>query len=581
MRAPTEPEPTQPPRRPWRRALLGKIVVAGSIVGLVALAALWVRSMLVDEHFNYRREVLRPRGTSGNGSTQADQFQLVAGQGVVALTWTHKVTPQAIPTKTWSQLLGTYPRSRYGYVRGRGWAILDDRAGPVSLFRTFRVVQTPTRWGGFDAVVAAPIWLAMLPLVVPPIWWFWCLPGRAWPRLSIRRLGLVVAGAAIVAAGLSLLSRAAIVGTMTGSFQVLVNPAFATVPGSEGTLRLTVRGGDVELRRALATLPPDRKLVRLDIPSGAVTDAGMSQVRGLVDLKHLSLRGCVQLTDLGLANLKGLKRLRSLDLDYTGVTDAGMALVAGFAAMETLSLDHTGVGDAGLRHLAGLAHLDSINLTATRVTDAGLPFLGASAQLRSVTDSGTTITLQGWEALGRTVPRVAAQVAERAALANDDATAFRHLAAWTDRQRQAWVALVRASSRANDLLFHIEDSILADQEAGGPDEALRLAESFQKRWSGLNGRIQIQGDEAYISRVRMIREAGRWQVDLLDWDNRTVDEAIRVAAPLAEAMAEFLPDARHGKYAGADRAAIRAFKQAFTDRAKAADLRLPPDDRHP
>ena len=54
-----------------------------------------------------------------------------------------------------------------------------------------------------------------------------------------------------------------------------------------------------------------------------VTDSDLKYLKGLTNLKELSLEG-TQVSDAGLEHLKGLTNLKELTLFYTQVTDAGV-----------------------------------------------------------------------------------------------------------------------------------------------------------------------------------------------------------------------------------------------------------------
>jgi hypothetical protein len=54
-------------------------------------------------------------------------------------------------------------------------------------------------------------------------------------------------------------------------------------------------------------------------------------------------------TDADLAQLKGLTRLQTLNLNLTKVTDAGLVHLKGMMQLEELGLGMTAVGDAGTR----------------------------------------------------------------------------------------------------------------------------------------------------------------------------------------------------------------------------------------
>ena len=84
-----------------------------------------------------------------------------------------------------------------------------------------------------------------------------------------------------------------------------------------------------------------------------ITDAALTHVRELPNLKELGLRNC-QITDAGLANLEPLHKLNYLILDGTKITDAGLARVRNLNGLRYLSLINTRVSDAGLENLKGL-----------------------------------------------------------------------------------------------------------------------------------------------------------------------------------------------------------------------------------
>ena len=83
------------------------------------------------------------------------------------------------------------------------------------------------------------------------------------------------------------------------------------------------------------------------------------------------------ITDAGLEHVRGLTQLRELTLNRNEITDAGLAHLEGLTQLQTLDLEHTKITDAGLAHLEGLTKLQSLGLAQTRITDAGLTHLVA------------------------------------------------------------------------------------------------------------------------------------------------------------------------------------------------------------
>ena len=120
-----------------------------------------------------------------------------------------------------------------------------------------------------------------------------------------------------------------------------------------------------------------------------VTDAGLMHLKGLKKLKRLNVRSILgpdiglerlnelvavrtrspgpKITDAGLEHLKGLPSLEYLNLEGTRVTDAGLRHLKGLTSLETLRLGYTQITDAGLEHLRGLTRLDTLRLSDTRI----------------------------------------------------------------------------------------------------------------------------------------------------------------------------------------------------------------------
>jgi hypothetical protein len=110
----------------------------------------------------------------------------------------------------------------------------------------------------------------------------------------------------------------------------------------------------------------------LDLRGPETTDEVVAEkLKGLTKLKELDLGG-TGVTDAGLVHLKGLTKLKELDLSFTKITDAGLIHLKGHTKLESLVLSNTYVTDAGLVHLKGLTNLERLYLDGTQVTDAGI-----------------------------------------------------------------------------------------------------------------------------------------------------------------------------------------------------------------
>ena len=75
----------------------------------------------------------------------------------------------------------------------------------------------------------------------------------------------------------------------------------------------------------------------LVIQGSKITDGGLENLSGLVNLRHLDLEG-TPISDAGLVHLRGLKRLWELKLADTNVTDAGMDHLTGLSNLHMVEL---------------------------------------------------------------------------------------------------------------------------------------------------------------------------------------------------------------------------------------------------
>lgn len=433
----------------WR-GRLGVAAAAGSAAVLLALAALWGRSYWVMETIDLSLARSAPGTAPGTGVWVWDQAVLGSGGGLVALYWMRDAASGVSGggnSQAMRRLVKPFVRTRQPDAK-----FLARRGEPVGPWRSLRWKWTrpacPSRPAGpllrSTCDLLVPYWVLMLPWALTPIWWAWCPPGRAWPRLTTRLLMAATAATAVALGGLSAFWRVTAEDRARDAVEGLNGYCCEEPPGPgpkvvTGVWLIDIAVTDEDLaalRPALAALP---NLRNLEIHSGAVTDAGLANLEGLVRLREVKLFDNPGLTDAGLAHLGGLlnleelwlfdnpgitgtglaylgdmTRLRRLDLRQTHVTDAGLARLPPLPQLETLWLQDTGVGDAGLAHLAGLPALRSLDFSRLhpairrpghsflpKITDAGLVHLGRLTGLESLDLGGTGITDAGLAHLGR------------------------------------------------------------------------------------------------------------------------------------------------------------------------------------
>lgn len=156
---------------------------------------------------------------------------------------------------------------------------------------------------------------------------------------------------------------------------------------------------------SLKSLCKIRTLVLLDLQGSVLSDARLSQIKDMVWLQSLDIRGTAvtaqgmeYLSNLGelrylyagklgigdsaIDPLLNLQKLYELDLNATRITDKGVVKLAGIKSLQNLNLASTRVGDDGVAALATLPKLEKLDLDGTDITDVGLQKLKACKTLK-------------------------------------------------------------------------------------------------------------------------------------------------------------------------------------------------------
>ncbi len=140
-----------------------------------------------------------------------------------------------------------------------------------------------------------------------------------------------------------------------------------------------------------------------------ITDAGLAQLKGITSLKLLTLDGDIHITDAGLEHLKGLENLERLDIEASYITDAGLAHLKSLTKLRHLSIRSmmngtTRVSDNGLAYLEAMKKLEGLDLVSIPITDAGLPHLQGLTNLQSLRLRKTKVTHEGVKKLQQALP---------------------------------------------------------------------------------------------------------------------------------------------------------------------------------
>jgi internalin A len=108
------------------------------------------------------------------------------------------------------------------------------------------------------------------------------------------------------------------------------------------------------------------------------------------------IAGGTRITDLGLASLTKLEKLRHLDLSGAAITSAGLKSLTALRNLRRLSLWNVkAIDDSAAPYLEALRNLTSLDLSNTAIGDDTLAHLATSSDLQRLYVSETRITPEG------------------------------------------------------------------------------------------------------------------------------------------------------------------------------------------
>jgi len=155
---------------------------------------------------------------------------------------------------------------------------------------------------------------------------------------------------------------------------------------------ITEAGGVVTRDRA-------GRITGVDLRASWVTDSDLPQLAALPYLTHLDL-SLTRITDHGLQQLKNAPGIVELNLYYAEqITDEGMAAVKGWKKLKRLNLRGTKITDTTLEHLSNVPTLESLDVGFAQITDVGLDRLTSLPNLKELVISGNKLTDTGLQAL--------------------------------------------------------------------------------------------------------------------------------------------------------------------------------------
>jgi hypothetical protein len=141
------------------------------------------------------------------------------------------------------------------------------------------------------------------------------------------------------------------------------------------------------------------RITGADLRASWVTDSDLPKLAELPHLTHLDL-SLTRITDHGLQQLKSAPGIVELNLYYAEqITDEGMAAVKGWKKLKRLNLRGTKITDTTLEHLSNVMTLESLDIGFAQITDVGLDRLTPLTNLKELVVGGNKLTDTGLQAL--------------------------------------------------------------------------------------------------------------------------------------------------------------------------------------
>jgi internalin A len=142
-----------------------------------------------------------------------------------------------------------------------------------------------------------------------------------------------------------------------------------------------------------------------DLNLGAGVSLGKTGVA--VGAGNCHVTGGIQLTDLGIAKLAKLTKLRRLDISGARVTPQGLKALEKLPNLERLSLWNCAkLDDSAAPEIASLVKMSNLDLSYTPVSDVTLKKLAALKDLKSLYLTDTKVTPEAVEAFRKEKPAV-------------------------------------------------------------------------------------------------------------------------------------------------------------------------------
>ena len=188
-----------------------------------------------------------------------------------------------------------------------------------------------------------------------------------------------------------------------GQHVISKNATILNFPTDHSMGTLIIRGNDGKLK----TLPARGAIT---VPSGSFVQltASYDSVFNLSPLRqlppdgiHRYILGKLELNDSQLTNIAFLTGLESLDVEETDVSDKGLQALRGMNRLREIDLHSTMITGRGFKFLAQLPNLETINAGSNRIGDDGIEYLIALKKLKELHLSRGGLTNQALVSLSR------------------------------------------------------------------------------------------------------------------------------------------------------------------------------------
>jgi len=152
-----------------------------------------------------------------------------------------------------------------------------------------------------------------------------------------------------------------VVGCSVGGYLFTTRKGSAPDPAKAMEM-IKARGGNYKLDET----DPDKPVIEVSLMGTDADNGDLKMLRAFPKLKKLDMSMCTKINNVGLEWLVDLKEIRILKLGHCShVTDGGMPYVGQLTNMEELYLDQCNVTDRGLADLKGLKKLKKLGLSGS------------------------------------------------------------------------------------------------------------------------------------------------------------------------------------------------------------------------